>query len=344
MTGSGARILVTRWITVDDSPSASRLRGRVSGVLFVVGTILVLIAMRGQPEWAQMNRTAVYVSSAIFVLAGLIQTAIGARVPAIVGYPILSFAIVGTAYAQVMTDPATTSGQAVAMPYLWIVVVAAMYCTVAATALQVLLVGAAYGAALAVTHTEVWLPQWIMVFGTCIVVAAVVGGLSHELRQRAYTDVLTGVANRRSLMLRLGQEIDNATRRGTQLAVLLIDLDKFKELNDAHGHAAGDAALVDCARAWQAELRSDDFLARLGGDEFFAVLPRCDNTASRKIAERMLAALSGLAIPLACSIGMTEFRTGDTADTLLHRTDQAMYVGKGAGGNSVIHADAPPDR
>lgn len=341
MSGSGMRVSVTRWITADDSLAARKLRSRVGGLLFVIGSVLILVAANAQPEWAQTDHIAIYVSAAVFGLGGLALVGVASAVSAITGYLILIVAVAGTAFAQFLADPATSAGQAIALPDLWVVVIAAMYCTVAATALLVLLVGAVNGVVLAAAHTTVWLPQWSMMFGTCVVVAAAIARLSRELHQRAYTDVLTGVANRRSLMLRLEQEIENAARRGTPLAVLLIDLDKFKEVNDARGHAAGDAALVNSVRAWQAELRADDLLARLGGDEFLAVLPGCDGIAARPIAERMVAAISSLEIPLSCSIGMTEFRAGDTADTMLHRTDRAMYASKESGGNNVILLSDP---
>lgn len=344
------RTRMTRWITVDDSLAARRLRSRLGGALFVIAGMLAFVAVVAQPGWRGTDHATVFVLAGAVLVGGAVQALSASRISAVAGYPILTVAIAGTAYTQVVADPATTGGQAVGLMYVWIVMSAALYCTIAATAVQVSLAGLAHGVALAVAHTAVWLPQWIMTFGTCLVMAGVVNVLSHELNRRAHTDALTGVASRRALMLRLPQDIRAAERRRIPLSVLLLDLDHFKQLNDTRGHAAGDDALRACVAAWRGELRPGDTLARLGGDEFFAVLPGCDVDAARVIAERLVRSVrgavgavgreSGAVAPLSCSVGMTTFRPGDSADALLHRTDRAMYEVKAAGGDGVILAAA----
>ena len=167
----------------------------------------------------------------------------------------------------------------------------------------------------------------------------------------AYHDALTGLDNRTSLFPALEKAVERTRRRATRLAGLFLDLDGFKEVNDAHGHDAGDRLLVEAARRLRAVLRSGDSVARLGGDEFFVVLEDIhDASPAERVANKLLGALArpydigaGKEVTISASIGISLFPddAGDAA-TLLKHADAAMYAAKQAGKDSFRFFKAVP--
>ena len=159
--------------------------------------------------------------------------------------------------------------------------------------------------------------------------------------QQANFDYLTGLPNRHMFMDRLSQETRKADRTAAFLALMFIDLDHFKEVNDQHGHAAGDAVLVEATRRIASCVRSTDTLARLGGDEFTVILAGLDHVGSvERIAQAMIAALSevfetgGQRIFISASIGIALYPPdARDLDALLSNADQAMYASKNGGRN-----------
>ena len=159
----------------------------------------------------------------------------------------------------------------------------------------------------------------------------------------AYSDPLTGLANRTSLSPALEQAVERARRRGAKLAGVFMDLDGFKQINDAHGHDIGDGLLVDVGRRLRTVLRASDFVARLGGDEFFVVIEEVhDVPAVDGIARKLLSELlepyelaGGKRAQITASLGVSVFPddAGD-AQTLMKHADMAMYAAKQAGKNS----------
>ena len=160
------------------------------------------------------------------------------------------------------------------------------------------------------------------------------------LRQANF-DELTGLPNRRMLGERLTQELRNHHRAGLSLALLFIDLDRFKEINDTLGHAAGDRVLAEAARRIRALTRESDLLARLGGDEFIVVLTHIsDINCIGQIAQALIDSLSapfvldGNIAYVSASIGISQFAdAAPESGQLLSHADQAMYVAKSLGGN-----------
>ena len=176
---------------------------------------------------------------------------------------------------------------------------------------------------------------------------------SRRLRQRAEEqehlalhDVLTGLANRALFRDRVKQALRVADREKQTVAVLLMDLDRFKEINDTLGHHHGDIVLQETARRLQATLRETDTIARLGGDEFAMVLPHVpDPAAVLHVADKIRAALrvpfivQGLTLDVRGSIGVALFPGhGKDVDTLLQRADVAMYLAKTAQSGCEIYA------
>ena len=158
--------------------------------------------------------------------------------------------------------------------------------------------------------------------------------LASEVYKLAALDQLTGLYNRRSGEQRLAQEISRAQRHGRPLTVLLMDLDGLKQINDRHGHAAGDAVLKGFADRLQRAIRGSDLAVRLGGDEFMALLPECRAEEVRHV----LARLEGLEFEfdeekmrLQYSRGWTDYAPGETPQELLKRADGALYENKRAG-------------
>ena len=169
----------------------------------------------------------------------------------------------------------------------------------------------------------------------------------HDVVQRqAMTDDLTGLVNRRRFMAALEAEIERVSRIGGGLALVLIDLDDFKLINDHFGHHSGDQVLGAFATLLEAHIRDVDLAARLGGEEFALLLPDADlagavTTASRlcrSLAEGPIAWTDGNALSLTGSFGVADFVPGDTAEELLRLADRALYRAKAGGKNRVCIA------
>jgi diguanylate cyclase (GGDEF)-like protein len=164
-----------------------------------------------------------------------------------------------------------------------------------------------------------------------------------EAERHAQIDSLTGVLNRRSLLERLDAACLRARARGLPIALLFIDLDHFKEINDSFGHAAGDACLRAIIPPIQAELRQSDVIGRYGGEEFVVILSSADTAAAHPIAQRILERVAavrvtgfGESIALTCSIGVaTSDALGVWGEHLIAQADAAVYAAKRSGRNRV---------
>ncbi len=161
---------------------------------------------------------------------------------------------------------------------------------------------------------------------------------TQELQELARTDSLTGLANRRYLVEVLHAEVQRASRQGTDLCLLLMDLDSFKRINDDLGHPTGDRALRDLAQACSAACRPFDTLGRIGGDEFVLLLPNTGESGAMGVAERIRGLLRSpsLAVPLTVSIGAVKLLDGETPEELLQRADQALLQAKQRGKDQAV--------
>ncbi len=180
------------------------------------------------------------------------------------------------------------------------------------------------------------------------------GRLSGELVTRArmladeaYTDTLTGLPNRRRFEEELTRAAGSSMRRGAELSVAMIDVDRFKRYNDAFGHQAGDVALRRVGSAIARSVaRSGDFAARYGGEEFVVILEDTELEGAAAVADRIRNEVLRLGIPterntpLSVSIGVAARWPGESTETLLRRADRALYTAKNAGRNRVVTADA----
>lgn len=157
----------------------------------------------------------------------------------------------------------------------------------------------------------------------------------------ANRDFLTGAWSRRAFFEMADRELNRARRGGHPLALLLIDIDHFKRINDTHGHAAGDQVLVDMSLRVENVIRGIDYFARIGGEEFAALLPDADRDAALAVAERLRSTLAGESgrhggAPYTVSIGLAVLRDSDSFHELMRRADAALYQAKASGRNQVI--------
>ncbi len=165
-----------------------------------------------------------------------------------------------------------------------------------------------------------------------------------KIRNLALYDTLTGLANRTLFGERLAGALEQARAGDYPLAILFLDLNRFKEINDTQGHGVGDQVLINVARRFQAALRAEEILARLAGDEFVVVAEHADQNTAAIIAKRLLQAMAdpiaihGHSFSVGLSIGIATFpQDGDGMEDLLKRADIAMYRAKAAGGGYMFY-------
>jgi len=164
-------------------------------------------------------------------------------------------------------------------------------------------------------------------------------GHSRLLRNMAMVDVLTGLYNRRFAEQRLAAEVARSSRKGHPLTVVLLDLNDFKRINDAHGHPAGDLVLQEFAACLNRAIRKGDLAVRMGGDEFLLVLPECNLEQLHLVMERLgpfEVAWGGQKIAITCSAGWKQFVAGDRLEDMLAAADQALYENKRSGKKSPL--------
>jgi diguanylate cyclase (GGDEF)-like protein len=237
--------------------------------------------------------------------------------------------------------------------YFW-VILAGFYFSGLRTGL-VHLGGVAIGFAVAVAVADI--PQGLMLWLMGMSAIAVTGVLLHLLRQRAdtlilrldeaaNTDPLTGLANRRAFDTLFDEELYRCERTRRPLALVLVDLDGLKGINDEYGHASGDVALKLVADILKSNRRTDRS-ARLGGDEFAVLLPDTDARTAMGVADRLVGSMRGvgqfgfpvtLSLGIACAPG-----DGQTADELHHAADVALYAAKRRGGDQVVETSGLGD-
>lgn len=179
-------------------------------------------------------------------------------------------------------------------------------------------------------------------------------GQEEKLRaeELATLDPLTGISNRRAFHDK-AEDLWNMSRRsGRALSLMLFDIDRFKEINDAHGHAAGDAVLVAIARTLGENIRSQDVAARWGGEEFIVLLPETGLAEATALAERLRAAIAGMrlvhgdtSLAVTASFGVAERTVGQAdLDALILAADKCLYAAKAGGRNRVSPAPASAER
>ncbi|MCC7410678.1 MAG: diguanylate cyclase [Gammaproteobacteria bacterium] len=167
-----------------------------------------------------------------------------------------------------------------------------------------------------------------------------------EEHAKAVRDALTGIANRLGYEERMALEFARWRRHGRELSLIVFDLDRFKSINDAYGHQAGDKVLVTVAEQLRRQIRESDFFARYGGEEFVLILPETSLADAMALAEKLRQNIEHCKfrygdnpVPVTLSSGVTEFRTGDDPDSAFQRADIALYNAKREGRNRCCMAE-----
>jgi diguanylate cyclase (GGDEF)-like protein len=214
-----------------------------------------------------------------------------------------------------------------------------------ARGVQALLVGSTTKISIdAPGHANIPLAILVLFVGGLINLAhirLVLGRVLHLLGQQAKTDELTGALNRRGLLQHLQAEHATALQGKAGYALMMVDVDHFKAINDQHGHARGDQVLQAVSASLRAALRSDDLVGRWGGEEFCVLLPRTRLPDAEPLAQRVATrvAASNAGVRVTVSIGVSEYGPGDLdLQAVIRRADDALYRAKAAGRNRVMTA------
>jgi diguanylate cyclase (GGDEF)-like protein len=170
-------------------------------------------------------------------------------------------------------------------------------------------------------------------------IQGIVGNLQRRLIEQAITDPLTGAFNRRHMDVRLEEALETFRRRQTPAALLLIDVDHFKRINDAQGHRAGDRVLKGLVALVRQRSRKVDHVFRMGGEEFVLLLPGTSETDALAVAEDIRRAVERSPLlegtPVTASVGVRGLELQDSIESWIKETDAAMYAAKMAGRNRV---------
>lgn len=173
--------------------------------------------------------------------------------------------------------------------------------------------------------------------------------LNQALREASTHDALTGLPNRRLMTERLKEETERHLRNGLPFSIAMLDIDRFKLINDHYGHDTGDNVLIQVASVLNTEIREHDLCGRWGGEEFLVLLPETDQTTARYVMERLRYAVEQLsvqarttAVSVTASIGLAEHHSGDSYSSTINRADDALLEAKRSGRNRLLDALPSP--
>jgi len=294
------------------------------------------------------------------VIAAIIALSLALSVVCLVGYrrlPVAFFAAMltlGTVLISIAASAASAGAEAVyGFFYVWVVFVAFLFFSTRSAALQSLFAAVAYAVVLLANETEFAASLLISAIATIGTTGALVGLLMARIESiatgfaaDAHTDPVTAIANRRDFDQRFARAVERARRSGQPLSLVICDLDRFKEVNDALGHEEGDIALRRAAATIAVSVRSLDAVARLGGEEFGVILPDTDREMGIQVAERIRKAIDAefehyaVHVTASCGLATTQDAVGGE-EGLFHAADNALYAAKRAGRNRTAVHGAP---
>jgi diguanylate cyclase (GGDEF)-like protein len=331
---------------------ATRAMMTHTAALFSAAAALICLLGSFVPGEAQFDDGVLLVAAAVSaLLAGLLLIAWDS-IPPVAFHPVVA---IGTAVATAAAYGWGTESAYGPLPYVWVTLFAFFFFSRGAALIHLALMAAAYALALALEDpTENPLDGWLATVLTLLVIGVFVsmvrdhiGGLIRRLSDAAQHDPLTDLLNRRGFQGVFDIELERARRADQSLSLIVGDLDRFKLVNDAHGHAAGDDVLKRVAHAIAGAKRGFDSAARVGGEEFAVLAPDCDEHGAFMLAERMRSAVHealvarGEETPLTISFGISTFPLhGQSADSLLRTADQALYAAKQLGRNRSVISSA----
>jgi diguanylate cyclase (GGDEF)-like protein/putative nucleotidyltransferase with HDIG domain len=323
---------------------------RVLAGLFAAGAALALLTVL-LPHSENASEAGLLVVIAVATLVGAGLYSRSASIPARMLPPVLA---VGSSLITCVAYFSALTPSPLLFFYIWVCIYSAYFFNVRQIVWQLSYVAVAYLVLLLLRPPDGGVPAWWLVgMGTLAVAAAVIRGmrdrvesLIDSLYDASRTDPLTRLTNRRGHRETLDLELERARRNEAPLALVMADLDHFKEVNDRCGHHVGDAALRRAAVVFAEGLRMLDAVARVGGEEFALVLPNTDAHEAFALAERLRCRLreefAGDAVAITVSLGVSAFpQHGATAGALLRTADEALYAAKGSGRDrTVIYSDS----
>lgn len=321
------------------------LVAKVLAMLFAAGATLAALTVI-LPHPAQANEVGLLAIVVNAYLVALVLYTQAARLPA------WSMPVILAWGSTLITGVAYFSGETpspLVFFYLWVFLYASYFFSHRQTALQIVYVGIAYGALLAIkAPVEAISAWWLVGMGTLLVGAMVIMAmrarvelLIGRLYDAARTDPLTKLANRRGFRELLDLDLERARRSGTAMGVLIGDLDDFKDFNDHLGHHLGDLALQRVARLFEEHKSLLDTAARIGGEEFALIVPDAEGDSACALAERLRLAVrdefAGERVPLTISFGVSLYpEHSETAASLVHAADEAVYAAKESGRDCIV--------
>ena len=334
-----------------EAPATRAMMARTAALFAGAGAFVCLLGSF-IPGEAQFDDDVLLIAAAASALLGAFLLLAFDNIPAVAFHPIVA---VGTAISTAAAYGWGTESAYGPMPYVWITLFAFYFFSRGAALVHLALIAAAYALALVLEDpVENPLDGWVATITTLLVAGlfiSMVGDhiarLIRRLSDAADTDHLTGLLNRRGFQSVFDTELERARRADQALSLIVGDLDRFKSVNDAHGHAAGDEVLTRVADSIGGAKRGFDSAARVGGEEFAVLAPDCDEHGAFMLAERMRASVHEAVLAgdpgssLTISFGISTFPLhGQSADGLLRTADQALYAAKRLGRNRSVISSA----
>jgi len=334
-----------------DAPARQAPLAPTAALLFGAAAVICLTGLV-LPGDAEFDDGVLITTAIVAALVAACLLVANERVPDWTYHPI---GVLGTVVATGAAYGWGTGSAYGPLLYVWVTMFAFYVFSRGAALLHLALMGAAYAGVLVLEDpADNPLDGWIATVGTLLGTGLFVsfvrhrlGSMFHRLREAAQRDPLTDLFNRRGFQDVFDTELERARRSEQPLSLIVGDLDRFKRVNDAHGHAAGDAVLIRVADAIVAAKRGFDSAARVGGEEFAVLAPNCDQHGAYMLAERIRSAVQEALSSrdrdarLTISFGISTFPLhGQSADGLLRTADQALYAAKRLGRNRSVISSA----
>ncbi|MFN2526078.1 MAG: diguanylate cyclase domain-containing protein [Actinomycetota bacterium] len=317
------------WGRLSDSWAERARRARALAILFAAGGSLVLLTLLLPHQRALAAEQVIRPVLLAFVLAAVLHLGAGR----LRTWTVHLFLTAGTVLISAVVFFGSSAGSSIpySILYAWVALYAFYFFTLEAAFAHLAIAGGLYASILQLSGGQAWLASLTITFGVVAVTGLMVGGLVNQVRRLAQTDVLTGLANRRTWDDAFERELLRAGRQNSPLSLIVLDLDGFKQINDEQGHLEGDQLLKEVSAAWHGCMRSTDVCARLGGDEFAMLLPDCRLDQSRLVVDRLRDSTRA-----AYSAGVTSWDGRESQSSLMARADEALYEAKRRGAGRAV--------
>lgn len=307
--------------------AAARTLGTTTAIFFGVGGLNVLAS--SVLSAAQFDTRVTLVVGTVALLTSGVCYGFRASLPR--GFYVV-VVLLGTLLitACVLASRTPQAALVQALNYTFVVADAAFYFSIRTGLLQYAAMLA--GAGFALLRAGVDAGAFAFLMGVCFALLVVILWIS-RMTDANEEDPLTNLLNRRGIEARLDDAIRAAREDGVPLAVAIIDLDNFKQVNDSQSHLAGDKLLIDCAATWRRQLPAKAWLGRYGGDEFVLVFPGTGIDAAARIVDALREATP---VQTTASVGVAAWQAGDSASMLISRADSVLYTAKSLGRNRTV--------